>query len=199
MQGTGKGKDVSRRHLLATATGGIAALVIPGVADAAGRRAPTHDARPTLLPERRLAFQHRHTGETVDLVYFADGAYVPQAVRQISHLMRDHRTDQEKIIDPSLLDLLFALQARLGRRGPFDVYSGYRSPATNAMLRASRGAKVAKNSLHMRGMAVDIGIERVSSYDIARAALVLQRGGVGFYRRSNFVHIDVGPVRSWGV
>jgi len=197
----GKSKDVtaSRRHLLALGAGGAAAMLLPSWAHAGSDQPGTPFARPQLLQDRRLAFRHRHTGETVNVVYYADGRYIPPAIKQITHLMRDHRTDQEMPIDPALIDLLYALQMRLGRRDPFEVYSGYRSPATNALLRQKRGRSVAKHSLHMQGMAVDIGIEHVRSYDIAKAALVLQKGGVGFYRRSNFVHVDVGPVRSWGV
>jgi uncharacterized protein YcbK (DUF882 family) len=200
VQGNSKDVTASRRHLLALGAGGAAAMLLPSWAHAAeSDRSSTPFARPQLLQERRLAFRHRHTGETVNVVYYADGLYIPAAIKQITHLMRDHRTDQEMPIDPALFDLLFALQMRLGRRDPFEIYSGYRSPSTNALLRQTRGRSVAKHSLHMQGMAADIGIERVSTYDIAKAALILQEGGVGFYRRSNFVHVDVGPVRSWGV
>jgi uncharacterized protein YcbK (DUF882 family) len=122
--------------------------------------------------------------------------YLPQALRDINHILRDHRTGEKKEIDTYLLDLLFTLQQKLESRGPFHIISGYRSRGTNSLLRmTSKG--IAKNSLHTDGKAVDI---RLPGYDLKRvrhAALDLQLGGVGYYPLSDFVHLDVGRVRSW--
>jgi len=147
--------------------------------------------------ERRLSFLNLHTGERLKAAYWADGAYVTDALQDINYLLRDFRTDEVLPIDPRLLDYLFAVRSRLGVRQPFEVISGYRSPQTNAML-VRRSSGVAKKSLHTKGMAIDI---RLSTHDvptIARAALDLRRGGVGLYSKSNFVHLDIGRFRRWG-
>jgi uncharacterized protein YcbK (DUF882 family) len=152
--------------------------------------------RPKMVVERAVALRHRHTDETLHTVYYANGRYIPSALKDVNWLLRDFRSDEVKEIDPRLLDLLYAVSQRLETTQPFDVYSAYRSPATNARLRRE-GWGVARNSLHMQGMAIDIGLPGRESRHIANCALSLQRGGVGFYRRSNFVHLDVGEVRTW--
>jgi len=117
-------------------------------------------------------------------------------LREVARVLRDHRTGIEGAIDPKLLDLLHALRAVLGTSRAFQVISGYRSPATNQMLAASsRG--VARDSLHTRGMAIDIRIPGVALEHLRDAAMRLKGGGVGYYAQSNFVHVDVGRVRSW--
>jgi uncharacterized protein YcbK (DUF882 family) len=148
-------------------------------------------------PIRRVAFHNLHTGEAVNAVYWEKGAYVPDALSQVNHVLRDFRNGQVHAIDPHLLDLLDSLSARVETRGPFHVISGYRSPQTNAMLRRNSPG-VAHDSLHMKGAAIDI---RLADVDLARlhsAALSLRGGGVGYYPASDFVHVDVGPVRHWG-
>ncbi|TVR97940.1 MAG: DUF882 domain-containing protein [Rhodospirillales bacterium] len=148
--------------------------------------------------ERALAFQHLHTGESVKTVYWTRSGYIPEALKDINFILRDFRTDDIKAIDPGLLDFLFAMRRRLGTARPFEVISAYRSPRTNsALAQNSRG--VAQNSLHMRGQAVDVRISGVGTRSLARLAQQLQAGGVGYYPRSNFVHVDVGRVRSWGI
>jgi len=128
------------------------------------------------------------------VVYWADGRYVPSGLKKISRLMRDQRTNQVRLIDPRVLDQLYDLKMKLSPNSHFEVFSGYRSPATNARLRrASR--RVAKNSLHMRGQAVDVKLAGVRPSKLARAARKMERGGVGYYRR--FVHLDSGDVRTW--
>ncbi len=117
-------------------------------------------------------------------------------MNEISYFLRDHRNDAVKPIDRELLDLLYALRVKLEINRPFDVYSGYRSPETNARLRRE-GIGVARNSMHMYGKAIDISMQGVDNRSIARAAWAMQRGGVGSYRRSSFVHLDVGEVRNW--
>jgi uncharacterized protein YcbK (DUF882 family) len=145
---------------------------------------------------RSLALNNLHTGERVNTVYWQDGKYVPEALRHINWVLRDHHTDEVCRIDPDLLDLLTQLQIKLRTREPFQIFSGYRCPATNAML-ASMTDGVAQNSLHMQGMAVDIRVPDRSLVKVQRAALSLEAGGVGFYPRSDFVHVDVGRVRRW--
>lgn len=147
-------------------------------------------------PERALAFRHAHTGESLKTVYWAEGDYLPEALAEIDRLLRDFRTGEIKPIDPALLDLLYALGGKLGGRRAFHVISGYRSPQTNAFLR-SQGRDVAAHSLHMEGKAIDIRLPGSDLSRVRRAALALQRGGVGYYPRSQFVHVDVGRVRVW--
>jgi uncharacterized protein YcbK (DUF882 family) len=148
-------------------------------------------------PIRRVAFHNLHTGEAVNAVYWEKGAYVPDALSEVNHVLRDFRNGQVHPIDPRLLDLLDTLSARVETRSPFHVISGYRSPQTNAMLRR-RSSGVAHNSLHMKGLAIDIRLADVDLPRLHEAALSLSGGGVGYYPASDFVHVDVGPVRRWG-
>lgn len=147
---------------------------------------------------RTLAFDNLHTGERLAVDYWAEGAYVPGALTSINHLLRDFRTGDVHVIEPRLLDLLTVLRARLDTSSPFEVISGYRSPATNATLRAEGGhSGVAAKSLHMQGMAIDIRIAGRPLDAIHKTALALQGGGVGYYPQSDFVHVDIGRVRTW--
>ena len=146
--------------------------------------------------ERTLSFFNTHTGEKIKAVYCEQGAFVPQALTDINHILRDFRTGEVKEIDTGLLDLLFTLQQKLGSTVPFHVISGYRSPKTNALLRtASKG--VAGHSLHMDGKAIDIRLPGCDLKTLQRAALELKRGGVGYYPGPDFVHVDVGRIRYW--
>jgi uncharacterized protein YcbK (DUF882 family) len=145
---------------------------------------------------RRLGFNHLHTGETLDVAYWENGAYVPDALSAVNHVLRDWRTDTVHQIDPRLLDLLTALQGRLDKAERFQVICGYRSPATNAMLH-EHSAEVATHSLHMVGQAIDIRLGDVQLTSLRDAALGLAIGGVGYYPGSDFVHVDVGRVRRW--
>lgn len=178
---------VGRRRLLRFFALG-AASVVAGRPQRAGALVP---AGP-----RRLRFENLHTGETAALEYWADGRYVGDAVRRIDHLLRDHRTGEVRAIDRGLLDLLYRLRLTLDTDAPFQIISGYRSPRTNAML-ASHSDGVARNSLHTDGLAVDIRVPGRALRDVRDAALSLKSGGVGFYARSDFVHVDMGRVRSW--
>jgi uncharacterized protein YcbK (DUF882 family) len=170
-------------------------LGIAGAAVVCGLACPAEAARRLLAP-RALAFQNLHTGETLKTVYFAEGRYLPDAMQDIDWLLRDFRTEQVHAIDPRLLDLLADLHGHLETREPFHVISGYRSPQTNAML-ASLGDGVAQNSLHLQGKAIDIRVPGRSLRHVRAAALTLRRGGVGYYPRSDFVHVDTGRVRTW--
>ncbi len=146
--------------------------------------------------ERVLSFAHTHTGERLRVPYFADGRYLPRALSRLDHLLRDHRSGEEHSIDPALFDILNDLRLATGTREPFQVISGYRSPKTNAKLR-SAGRGVAKRSLHMDGRAIDVRLADVKSSVLRDAALELRRGGVGYYRSSDFVHVDTGRFRTW--
>lgn len=145
---------------------------------------------------RTLSFVNLHTGDTFSDCYYEAGAYVPDALQAIAHVMRDHRTGDVHAIDPALLDTLVDLKARLGASAPYQIISGYRSPASNAAMHA-RSSGVAARSLHMDGRAIDVRLRGVALADLRDAALGLARGGVGYYPTSDFVHIDTGRVRRW--
>ena len=146
--------------------------------------------------ERSLRFHNLHTGEKLTSTYWVEGRYVPSARAEIDFILRDFRTGDVCPIDVGLLDTLVALQGRLENQAAFGVISGYRSPKTNAALALTSGG-VAKKSYHMSGLAIDVRLPGCDLKDLQRAALALRRGGVGYYPKSDFVHIDVGPVRSW--
>jgi uncharacterized protein YcbK (DUF882 family) len=145
---------------------------------------------------RQLRFYHTHTAEKLDLVYHENGAYLPDALTDINHLFRDFRSNDVFPVDPALLDFLHAAQDRLGGTGSFEIISAYRSPATNEMLR-KRGGGVAQKSQHLKGKAIDVRLTGVATADLRQAGLDLARGGVGFYPKSDFVHLDTGRVRWW--
>ncbi|MEZ5524561.1 MAG: YcbK family protein [Pseudomonadales bacterium] len=147
--------------------------------------------------ERSLQFYNLHTGESLNTVFSIEGRFVKESLQDINHLLRDHRTDEVRAIDPRLLTLLDDLKNLVGNKQPFHIISGYRSPATNQMLNQQSNG-VAKQSLHMKGMAIDIRVPGVDTRALQKSALSLQGGGVGLYTRSDFVHVDVGRVRSWG-
>jgi uncharacterized protein YcbK (DUF882 family) len=153
------------------------------------RTAPAVDAR-------RLYLHNLHTGDTVRAVYWENGAYVQGALAEARHALRDWRNGDQHAMDPGLFDIFHRLSTRLEINRPFQIISGYRSPATNAALRA-RSSGVASRSLHMDGQAADIRVEGVDLRRLRAAALDLGRGGVGFYPVSNFVHVDTGRVRQW--
>lgn len=145
---------------------------------------------------RTLRLTNIHTGESFKGEYWRNGRYIPAAFREIKTLMRDRRTDQKFPIDPRLMDVLYVLHKRTGNANPFQIYSGYRSPQSNAYLRRhSHG--VARNSLHMQGQAADIGQEGTRIKALRAAALALHAGGVGYYPSSDFLHVDTGRVRAW--
>ncbi|HYH39167.1 MAG TPA: DUF882 domain-containing protein [Azospirillum sp.] len=148
-------------------------------------------------PPRQLSFVNLHTGEQVRAAYWAQGRYLRDGMREINRLMRDHRNGAVHPIDPRLMDVLFHLQHRVGARGPIQVVSGYRSPQTNALLQENDPDGVATHSYHMEGKAVDIRLPGLPLRTLHKAALSLRAGGVGYYPGSNFVHVDVGPLRRW--
>ncbi|HVK33932.1 MAG TPA: DUF882 domain-containing protein [Burkholderiaceae bacterium] len=147
--------------------------------------------------ERALSLVHTHTRERLALTYAADGEYLPDALERMNRFLRDHYTGEVGRIDPPLLDLLHGVQQRLGQGGAFEIISGYRCPATNQRLRREGGGGVATRSLHMDGRAVDVRLPGVPLDELRDAALDLRAGGVGFYARERFVHVDTGRVRRW--
>ena len=145
---------------------------------------------------RSLSFYQTHTGEKAELTYWADGGYIQESLQAFDHILRDHYSGEVLAMDRKLFDFLFSLRSTLDTSEPFHIISGYRSAETNARLRI-RGRGVARHSLHMRGMALDL---RVPGRDLAvvrNSARKLRLGGVGYYPESNFVHVDVGRIRSW--
>jgi len=154
-------------------------------------------ARPVFPEERRLRLFHTHTGERIDIVYRRGDAYLDDALGRLDHFLRDHRTGQGLHYDPHLFDLLTDLTAAAGKPdAEIAVVCGYRSPCSNEFLRAHT-AGVAKHSLHMQARAIDIRLPGVSTRDLRSAALSLHRGGVGYYPRSGFIHVDTGRVTQW--
>ena len=198
--------DLQRRALIfgggalitTAAVGGATKLVASKAAlpaPAPAMPAPAVVTRPA-ADVRRLFLHNLHTGDTVKTVYWENGRYVEGALAEARHAMRDWRNGQQHDMDPGLFDIFHQLSVRLETNGPFQIISGYRSPATNAAMHA-RSSGVAKNSLHTLGKATDIRIEGAELRHVRRAALDLGRGGVGFYPASNFVHVDTGRVRQW--
>ncbi|MGR3272316.1 DUF882 domain-containing protein [Thalassococcus profundi] len=146
---------------------------------------------------RRIRMYSGRTGERIDMIYWVEGHYIADAVKEVNFFMRDWRTDDVKNIDLRTIDIMAAAHNMLDVNEPYMLISGYRSPRTNAMLR-SRSGGVAKNSRHLRGEAADLRLNSRSVNQMAKAASACRAGGVGRYSGSDFVHMDCGPVRSWG-
>ncbi|HTZ89373.1 MAG TPA: DUF882 domain-containing protein [Alloacidobacterium sp.] len=152
---------------------------------------------PASQEQYRLRLYHLHTGERIDVVYRIGNHYLPDAVAELDHFLRDHRTGDEKDYDVREFDLLHDLMARLGHpNGEIDIVCGYRTPWSNNWLR-EHGHGVALHSQHMEAKAIDIRVPGVPTAEVRDAALAMQRGGVGYYASSDFVHVDVGRVRHW--
>lgn len=175
----------ARRRFLGS-LGGCGVLLL-----APGARASRHKS-----PVRQLAFRNLHTGESLKATFWEDGRYIGEELAAVNRLLRDHRSGDVHPMDPVLLDTLYLLQQAVDVHGPFHVISGYRSPASNEKLR-SQSNGVAKRSLHMQGKAIDIRLPGCSLRSLRDAALALQAGGVGYYAKSDFIHVDTGRVRRW--
>ncbi len=143
-----------------------------------------------------IAFRNTHTGDSFNGVYRVGNKYLPDAFDRINHVLRDFRTGEKFPIDPRAIDIVYMIQQRTGQRGGLEILSGYRSPKTNKMLRNASGG-VAKNSLHMVGQAIDLRMPGYSTRKVRDTAIDLRAGGVGFYPKSDFVHVDTGKVRHW--
>jgi uncharacterized protein YcbK (DUF882 family) len=146
---------------------------------------------------RRIRMYSGRTGESIDTIYWLEGQYIPEVIKEINLFMRDWRTGDTIKMDLRTVDIMAASHRLLDANEPYMLLSGYRSPKTNAMLR-SKSSGVAKNSLHLKGQAADLRLDSRSVGQMAKAAAACAAGGVGRYSRSNFVHMDCGPVRSWG-
>jgi uncharacterized protein YcbK (DUF882 family) len=205
---------IGRRRFLKMGAAATAALLIPGAAladdwirvepEKAQPRARLRTVRMAVprtgdnrgVSARELAFYNVHTGESLKTVYYEDGHYVPGALHEVNYFFRDFRANEIKPIDTELLDVLYDIRGELGTNRPFNLVSGYRSAATNAWL-ASLNEGVARHSMHVEGKASDIHVPGVQLADLQRAALMLGAGGVGYYPRAGFVHVDTGRVRRW--
>ena len=181
---------MNRRSVLRLAGGALVA------AGAASLGIPEAFATAPVPSARTIALLNTHTGDRFSAAYWEQGNYVPDAMAAIKHVMRDHRNNEVHDIDPRLLDELSRLNGLVGAAAPYQIISGYRSPASNAMLHANSDG-VATHSLHMDGKAIDIRMAGVDLPRLHDAALSMQSGGVGFYPASDFIHIDTGRVRRW--
>lgn len=168
-----------------------------GVAGSAGDAAVSEVE--SLTQDFRLKLNNLHTGESLDVVYRVGETYLPEALEKLNYFLRDHNTQDVTSYDPKEFDVLHNVMARLRRpNGVIDIVCGYRTPETNAALRHNSAASgVAEHSQHMQGHAIDIRVPGVSTVQLRDAALSLHAGGVGYYPVSQFVHVDVGPVREW--
>jgi uncharacterized protein YcbK (DUF882 family) len=184
--------DLPRRRFLRRAshlgTMAAASVALPMLA---------HPARAATQGPRRLSLVHTHTGEKLALAFAVDEHFVPSALGALDHFLRDHYSGSVGRIDPQLFELLHRVQLTLGASGPYEIISGYRAADTNEALRRTRGGGVARHSLHMEGRALDVRLSGVALADLRDAALGLRAGGVGFYMRERFVHLDTGRVRTW--
>jgi uncharacterized protein YcbK (DUF882 family) len=149
-----------------------------------------------LSRERTLSFHNINTDEEWNVVCCPQRVNESQTLSRFNYFLRDHHTHEVHPMDPTLLDLLYTVSALTGSHGVFEIVSGYRSPRTNQMLRR-RSRRVARRSLHMEGKAVDFRLTDVDTKTLRRVAVALRQGGVGYYKRMNFVHLDTGPVRTW--
>jgi len=180
---------LGRRRLLGFGLGAVALALVSPLKGALAA-----------LPQsgvRTLGFVSTHTNEKIAATYWRDGVYDKGALKDINYILRDFRTGDVAPIDPHLLDLLVELHRRAGSRKAFQVISGYRSPRTNAMLASASNGGVAKRSLHMEAKAIDIRLYDVALGDLRQTALGMKAGGVGYYKKSDFVHVDTGRVRQW--
>lgn len=179
----------TRRSLLA-AFAATVVVAAPTYSKAAGLVRGSGDIR-------RVSMRSARTGESIDTIYWIEGEYIRDAVREITYFMRDWRTGDVHDIDLRTIDILAACHNLMNASEPYMLLSGYRSPQTNRLLR-SRSRGVAKNSRHMKGEAADIRLASRSVGQMFKAATACRGGGVGKYSRSDFIHVDCGPVRTWG-
>jgi uncharacterized protein YcbK (DUF882 family) len=178
----------SRRRLL-RAGGAVAGMAVVGLGAQPSCAAPDASSR-------RIVLRNVHTQERLDVVFRRADAYVPEALAALQVLLRDYRNGEQHPIDPHLMDYLYDVARHVGVEPVFEVISGYRSPQTNAQLR-ERSSGVARHSLHIEGRAIDVRLVGVDCARLAEHALDLTRGGVGYYQRSDFVHLDTGAFRTW--
>lgn len=186
-------QDPARRRFIRQATHAAGTAALCGL----GAAGPAQAAPLGSTAERALDFVHTHTGERIGLVFAIGREYVQDSLTALDRFLRDHYTGEVGRIDPQLFDLLHRTRGLLGSRAPFEVISGYRCPSTNDRLRSTGGGGVARRSLHMEGRAIDVRLPGVKLAELRDAALSLKGGGVGFYAKDGFVHLDTGRVRAW--
>jgi uncharacterized protein YcbK (DUF882 family) len=180
--------EITRRKLIAFGATTVSMLMAaPGLAASLPKKREL---------KRDLKLHNIHTGESFSGTYWANGHYVPGAMAELRHVLRDYRTNTQHQIDPGLMDLLVALRAHMQSHEAFEVISGYRSPATNDML-CETTSGVARHSFHPQGKAIDIRLPGRDLRKLRDAALKMKRGGVGYYHDSDFIHVDTGPIRHW--
>lgn len=168
-----------------------------GLGVAASLAMPSAFANVVTSPERKLSLLNLHTGENINATYWAEGQYQTSELHAINRVLRDHRTGDVIDMDSGLIELLNILHHKMDGNQAFHVISGYRSPKTNAMLN-KKSSGVAKKSFHMQGRAIDIRLPGRQLASLQKAAMSLHAGGVGYYSKSDFIHLDTGRVRSWG-
>lgn len=186
---TNSGSSVITRRAVLRSFAAATLSAAPVYANAAGFLRGAGDVR-------RLRMYSGRTGESIDTIYWIEGDYIKDALKEVTYFMRDWRNSKMKAIDARTVDIMAAAHGLMDVNEPYMLLSGYRSPETNAMLR-SRSGGVAKRSLHMQGQAADLRLKSRSVSQMARAAANCSAGGVGSYHGSNFVHMDCGPVRTW--
>lgn len=180
----------SRREILRTSIVSVMGLAVSSkIACASSLRLPD-------LGTFSISFQNHHTGEVFDSNYRVGDKYLPDAFKQINHILRDYRTGEVFPIDPRVIDILFMVSKKTGFNQPLQILSGYRSQSTNARL-SKKSEGVAKNSLHMTGQAIDFRLPGFSTNQVRKVAVNLKAGGVGYYSKSDFIHVDTGQVRVW--
>jgi uncharacterized protein YcbK (DUF882 family) len=183
----------TRRQLIQTVFAAGTGITMARLAAARGEAVSETPA----LPERHLELHNTHTDETVSVLYRRGEDYQPRAIESLRQVMRDHRNNEAHDIDPALYDQLHELALAAHCEPRFEIISGYRSPESNASMAARPGSGVARKSLHMEGRAIDVRLHGCSCADLRDLALAAAKGGVGYYRRSDFVHIDTGRFRTW--
>jgi len=172
-------------------------LIAPGGARAQLRAAASEQSASREGRDRLLLLYNTHTAERIEIVYRHNDQYIPGALAKLDYFLRDHRTGDVRHFDPRLYDILSDLTSSIGHPGgEIDIVCGYRTPSTNESLRAHTTG-VAKNSLHIQAEAIDLRMPGIDTLKLRKAALALQRGGVGYYPHSDFIHVDVGRVRQW--
>lgn len=189
-------QDISRRGFLGIGAATLGGVMVPSLFQPAA--AAAFKGGVISSGARRIAFRNTHTGESFSGVYRVGNKYLPDAFTQINTVLRDFRTEQVYPMDPRVLDIMYTVHKMTGEQKPFEIISGYRSPKTNNMLRGrSDNTGVAKKSLHMQGKAIDFRMEGFSTARLRDLGASLKAGGVGYYSKSNFVHMDCGDVRTW--
>lgn len=178
-----------RRDFLKMGLFGVVAASVPFISTRAALAARSNDAW-------KISFRHAHTGQSFSGVYRVGDKYLPEAFERMNYVLRDFRTQEVFPMDPHVIDILALIHKKMGVNQPYDILSGYRSPKTNAMLSRNTNG-VAQNSFHMYGQAIDIRMSGQSTKKLRNVARSLSAGGVGYYPRSNFVHVDTGKVRTW--